>query len=113
MSFLLCILFSFKEAIELEIMQAIFGICCFLLFLLLLLFSDLKHSREPDAVPPHRLSFNVPQPPTSRPSHDALRALKPPLPINAETVSKQVLSKQARYQPIRADDIISKAGTLT
>ncbi|KAK2550754.1 Tubulin polyglutamylase TTLL5 [Acropora cervicornis] len=74
---------------------------------------DLKHSREPDSVPAHRVSSNVPQPPPSRPSHDAIRALKPPLPINAETVSKQVLSKQARYQPIRADDLIAKAGTLT
>ncbi|XP_067031983.1 tubulin polyglutamylase TTLL5-like [Acropora muricata] len=74
---------------------------------------DLKHSREPDSVPAHRLSSNVPQPPPSRPSHYAIRALKPPLPINAETVSKQVLSKQARYQPIRADDLIAKAGTLT
>ena len=87
-------------------------LCCFC-FALLLLFSDLKHSREPDSVPAHRVSSNVPQPPPSRPSHDAIRALKPPLPINAETVSKQVLSKQARYQPIRADDLIAKAGTLT
>ncbi|XP_015774743.1 PREDICTED: tubulin polyglutamylase TTLL5-like [Acropora digitifera] len=78
------------------------------------LHGDLKHSREPDSVPAHRLSSSVPQPPPSRPSHDAtIRALKPPLPINAETVSKQVLSKQARYQPIRADDLIAKAGTLT
>lgn len=94
-------------------MQAIFGIFCVVFFVLLLLFSDLKHSREPDSVPAHRLSSNVPQPPPSRPSHDVIRALKPPLPINAETVSKQVLSKQARYQPIRADDLIAKAGTLT
>ena len=73
----------------------------------------MKHSREPDSVPAHRLFSNVPQPPPSRPSHDAIRALKPPLPINAETVSKQVLSKQAHYQPIRVDDLIAKAGTLT
>ncbi|XP_068683988.1 tubulin polyglutamylase TTLL5-like [Montipora foliosa] len=73
--------------------------------------ADLRHLRVSESQAPE--SSSGPQHPHFKLSYDSTRAQKPPLPINGETVSKQVLSKQPRYQPIRLDDIMSKAGTLT
>ncbi|XP_058965337.2 tubulin polyglutamylase TTLL5 isoform X1 [Pocillopora verrucosa] len=60
--------------------------------------------------PPYRVSSASPQP---RPFQEATRVQKPPLPSSGETVSKRVLSAQPRYQPIRVEEIMAKAGTLT
>ena len=71
--------------------------------------SALKSTVEPKE-PTYRASSAGSHP---RPSYDSTRAQKPPIPISGETVSKRVLSAQPRYQPIRIDDIMAKAGTLT
>ena len=71
--------------------------------------SALKSTVEPKE-PTYRASSAGSHP---RPSYDGTRAQKPPIPISGETVSKRVLSAQPRYQPIRIDDIMAKAGTLT
>lgn len=71
--------------------------------------SALKSTVEPKE-PTYRASSAGSHP---RPSHEGTRAQKPPIPISGETVSKRVLSAQPRYQPIRIDDIMAKAGTLT
>ena len=85
----------------------------FLMFsvVLQIIVADLRHLRVSESQAPE--SSSGPQHPHFKLSYDSTRAQKPPLPINGETVSKQVLSKQPRYQPIRLDDIMSKAGTLT
>lgn len=70
----------------------------------------LKPSMELETQTPYRVSSVGPHPGHS---HDATRAQKPPIPTSNETVSKRVLSAQPRYQPIRVDDIMAKAGTLT
>ena len=63
-----------------------------------------------EKAPLYRMSSSGPNP---RPFQEATRAQKPPLPSNGETVSKRVLSAQPRYQPIRVDEIMAKAGILT
>ena len=73
----------------------------------------LKPSMEPESQAPFRVTAIGSHHPRPRASHDAPRAHKPPIPTNGETVSKRVLSAQPRYQPIRVDDIMGKAGTLT
>lgn len=69
-----------------------------------------KPSLDSEAKAPYRVSSAGPHP---RPLQEATRAQKPPLPSSGETVSKRVLSAQPRYQPIRVDEIMAKAGTLT
>lgn len=63
-----------------------------------------------EKAPLYRVSSSGPHP---RPFQEATRAQKPPLPSNGETVSKRVLSAQPRYQLIRVDEIMAKAGILT
>ena len=77
------------------------------------LFTALKPAVEPQPQAPYRVTSAGPQQPHPRPFHDAMRARKPPIPTSGETVSKRVLSAQPRYQPIRVDEIMAKAGTLT
>lgn len=63
---------------------------------------------KPETQAPYRSTSAGPHP---RSFQEATRAQKPPVAISDETVSKRVLS--ARYQPIKVDDIMAKAGTLT
>ena len=72
--------------------------------------SGLKPSFDSEAQAPCRLT---PAGPHQKSLQEATRAQKPPVPISSETVSKRVLSAQPRYQPIKVDDIMAKAGTLT
>jgi len=65
---------------------------------------------KPETQTPYRSTSAGPHP---RPFQEATRAQKPPVATSDETVSKRVLSAQPRYQPIKVDDIMAKAGTLT
>lgn len=65
---------------------------------------------KPETQAPYRSTSAGPHP---RPFQEATRAQKPPVATSDETVSKRVLSAQPRYQPIKVDDIMAKAGTLT
>ena len=72
--------------------------------------SGLKPAFHSEVQAPCRLSSAGPHP---RSLQETIRAQKLLVPISGETVSKRVLSAQPRYQPIKVDDIMAKAGTLT
>lgn len=95
---------AFYSTEHVQLKQFIFAISLTINCILLL------EAKPSETQAPYRVSSAGPHP---RPFQEATRAQKPPLPISGETVSKRVLSAQPRYQPIRVDDIMAKAGTLT